>query len=90
MLKKCKLQNEGCLDDGALVLHLPLQLERPWEQALNFGSICKETGIYGIACASINLFLPSERLQSNMLPYDTRAFTGKILFELATDPHRQI
>jgi len=52
-------------------------LERPWEQALNFGSICKETGIYGIACASINLFLPSERLQLNMLPYDTQAFTGK-------------
>jgi hypothetical protein len=56
------------MDDGALVLHLPLQLERPLEQALHFGSICKETGIYGITCASINLFLPSEKLQSNMLP----------------------
>ena len=66
------------MDDGASVLHLPLQLERPWEQALNFGSICKETGIYGIACVNINMFLPSERLQLNMLPYDTQAFTGKI------------
>jgi len=56
------------MDDGILVLHLPLQLERPWEQALNFGSICKKTGIYDIACVSINLFLPSERLEVNMLP----------------------